>query len=121
MEKITYHPNGYRSVHTYEEMTPDKRPQDSLRDGTGLRFETLEHHGFDVCPEALELTDTAGRHCTYAAQDEFSDTSARPHDESMDGAKLRFETLAHGGEYPDDMPQAIRVTDPDGRSCLYRA
>jgi hypothetical protein len=24
--------------------------------------------------------------------------------------------LEHGGEYPDDMPQAIRGTDPQGRS-----
>jgi hypothetical protein len=36
-----------------------------------------------------------------------------------DGTGLRFETLEHGGEYPDTMPQAIRVTDAEGRSCLY--
>jgi hypothetical protein len=27
--------------------------------------------------------------------------------------------LEHGGEYPDTMPQAIRVTDAEGRSCIY--
>jgi hypothetical protein len=27
----------------------------------------------------------------------------------------RFETLEHGGEFPD----AIRLTDAEGRSCLY--
>jgi hypothetical protein len=32
---------------------------------------------------------------------------------------LRFETLDHGGEYPDTMPQAIRLSDPLGRTCLY--
>ena len=51
----------------YEEMTPEKRPQDPSRDGTGLTFATLEH----------------------------------------------------GGEYPDAMPQAIRLTDAEGRSCIY--
>jgi hypothetical protein len=54
-------------IHEFEEMTPEKRPQDACGDGTGLVFETLEH----------------------------------------------------GGEYPDNMPQAIRVTDPEGRSCIY--
>ena len=29
------------------------------------------------------------------------------------------ETLEHGGEYPDTMPQAIRLTDAEGRSCIY--
>ena len=55
------------SVHEFEEMTPEERPQDPHGDGTGLTFETLEH----------------------------------------------------GGEYPDTMPQAIRVTDAEGRSCIY--
>src|SRR5258705_3841978 len=32
-------------THAYEEMTPDKRPQDQHMDGTGLRFETLDHGG----------------------------------------------------------------------------
>jgi hypothetical protein len=39
----------------------------------------------------------------------------RPQDRSLDGAGMTFETLDHGGEYPDTMPQAIRVTDPLGR------
>lgn len=30
-----------------------------------------------------------------------------------------FEALDHGGEYPDTMPQAIRLTDALGHSCLY--
>jgi hypothetical protein len=32
---------------------------------------------------------------------------------------LRFETLDHGGEYPDTMPQAIKLIDAEGRSCIY--
>jgi hypothetical protein len=30
-----------------------------------------------------------------------------------------LKALDHGGEYPDTMPQAIRLTDALGRSCLY--
>jgi len=37
----------------------------------------------------------------------------------MDGTGLRFETMEHGGEYPDTMPQAIRLIDAEGRSCIY--
>ena len=43
----------------------------------------------------------------------------RPQDPSMDGSGLRFETLDHGGEYPDTMPQAIKLTEAEGRSCIY--
>ena len=43
----------------------------------------------------------------------------RPQDSRMNGKGLRFETLDHGGEYPDLMPQAIKLTDAMGRSCLY--
>jgi hypothetical protein len=32
-------------IHKFEEMTPDKRPQHPYMDGTGLRFETMEHGG----------------------------------------------------------------------------
>ena len=38
-------------------------------------------------------------------------TSADPH---MDGTALRFETMEHGGEYPDTMPQAIKLIDAEG-------
>jgi hypothetical protein len=44
---------------------------------------------------------------------------ARPQDPHLNGSGLRFETLEHGGEYPDTMPQAIRVTDKAGRSSVY--
>ena len=42
----------------------------------------------------------------------------RPQDPNLDGTGLRFETLEHGGEFPDTMPQAIRLTDAEGRSCV---
>ena len=27
--------------------------------------------------------------------------------------------MPHGGEYPDTMPQAIKLIDAEGRSCIY--
>jgi hypothetical protein len=41
---------------------------------------------------------------------------AGPH---LDGTGLRFETMEHGGKYPDTMPQAIKLIDAEGRSCIY--
>jgi hypothetical protein len=43
----------------------------------------------------------------------------RPQDPDLDGTGLRFETLDHGGEYSDAMPQAIKLIDAEGRSCIY--
>jgi hypothetical protein len=43
----------------------------------------------------------------------------RPQDPRMDGTGPRFETMEHGGEYPDTMPQAIKLMDAEGRSCIY--
>ena len=43
----------------------------------------------------------------------------RPQDPDMDGTGLRFETMEHGGEYPVTMPQAIKLIDAEGRSCIY--
>jgi hypothetical protein len=131
MEKIIWREAGQQLRHTYEEMTPEKRPQDvhykgvrcgavlGRRDGTGLQFLPREH-GYDACPEAIVVKDWFRGEATYVVQDSFSDTSQRPQSHSLDGRELSFETLEHGGEYPDDMPQAIRVIDPQGRSAIYR-
>ena len=35
----------------------------------------------------------------------------RPQDPYGDGTGLRFETGEHGGDYPDNMPQAITMAD----------
>ena len=43
----------------------------------------------------------------------------RPQDPQLDGSGLRFETMDHGGEYDDAMPQAIKLIDSEGRSCIY--
>jgi hypothetical protein len=34
------------------------------------------------------------------------------------GPGLRFETMEHGAEYPDTTPQAIKLVDDEGRSCI---
>jgi hypothetical protein len=56
-------------IHKFAEMTPDKRLQDPNLDGTGLRFETMEHGGEypDTMPQALRLVDAEGRSCIYVA------------------------------------------------------
>ena len=106
-------------IHHFEEMTPEKPPQDPLRDGSGLTFETLEHGGVypDSMPQAILLTDAEGRSCMYVPQE--TAPGNRPQDLGGDGRSLQFETLEHAGEYPDDMPQLIKVTDGENRSCIY--
>jgi hypothetical protein len=43
----------------------------------------------------------------------------RPQDLHGDGIGLTFTTLEHSSEYPDTIPQAIHMTDAEGRSCIY--
>lgn len=43
----------------------------------------------------------------------------RPQDPHMTGAGLKFSVLSWGAEYDDDMPEEIRMTDREGRSCVY--
>lgn len=43
----------------------------------------------------------------------------RPQDRHRDGRDLTFETQEHGGELSDNFPNAIRVTDKEGRCCVY--
>jgi hypothetical protein len=119
MKKLRTYEGGWRNLHTYEEMPPEKRPQDPHRDGTGLRFETLEHHGFDVCPEVIRVTDSQGRAATYQIDVKYSDQARRPEDQEGDGSKLKIRTADYGGEYDDDMPQRLRVTDAKGRWADY--
>ena len=78
----------------------------------------LEQHGFDTSPEALVVGDGWGGKATYVVQERYSDMSQGAHTEDIAGGDLRFETLGHGPE--DDMPQAIRVIDPEARSAIYR-
>jgi hypothetical protein len=43
----------------------------------------------------------------------------RPQDPHGDGTGLRFETGEHGGNCPDNTPQAITVTDTRGRWAVH--
>jgi hypothetical protein len=43
----------------------------------------------------------------------------RPQDIHGDGRDWTFETLEHGGDAPDSMPQTIEATDPVGRWAVY--
>jgi hypothetical protein len=56
----------------------------------------------------------------HAASDNAGAVSAPwPQDPRGDGTGLRFETGEHGGDYPDNMPQAITATDAQGRWAVY--
>src|SRR4051812_11410928 len=61
--KIVEERDGWKMTHEFEEMTPEKRPQDPCGDRTGLVFETLEHGGEypDTMPQAIRVTDTEDR------------------------------------------------------------
>jgi hypothetical protein len=51
----------------YEELSPERRPQDPDFDGAGWQFELMEHGGDypDTMPQAIRATDAAGRSCIY--------------------------------------------------------
>ena len=70
--KVIEEHDGARITHEFEEMTPEKRPQDHpRRDGRGLRFETSEHGGEypDTMPQAITVMDLEDRTCTYIPVD----------------------------------------------------
>ncbi len=46
-------------------------------------------------------------------------STMRPQDRRGNGTGLRFETGEHGGDYRDNMPQAITVTDAQDRWAVY--
>jgi hypothetical protein len=54
-------------THKFAEMAPEKRPQDPHMNGTGPRFETLDHgcEYPDTMPKAVTLIDAEGRSCIY--------------------------------------------------------
>ena len=120
MKVVEEYPDA-RLTHEFEEMTPEKRPQDHRRrDGRGLRYETLEHGGAepDVMPQAIRVIDLDDRNCIFVPAEQPA-PEQRPQDSWMDGSGLKFEPLTFGGEYDDNMPMSIRVTDHEDRSCVY--
>jgi hypothetical protein len=80
------------------------------------QFPNLKRHGFPISRSA----EVEERHAMKLTRRyEKMTPEKRPQDPSRDGTGLTFATLEHGGEYPDTMPQAIRLTDAEGRSCIY--
>lgn len=43
----------------------------------------------------------------------------RPQDDTFDGKNLAFILQEHGGDFPDAMPQVIKVIDKNGNWCNY--
>jgi hypothetical protein len=70
----------------------------------------LEKAGYWITPE-----DTALGSQPF---DELT-PDMRPQDIYGDGRDWKFETSEHGGDEPDNMPQAITATDPAGRWAVY--
>ena len=108
-------------IHYFREMAPERRPQDPTGDGAGWTFKTAEHGGEypDNMPQAIIATDADGRSYTLVPKMGGMPPDDRPQDPTGDGAGWTFQTLEHGGEYPDHTPQVIRATDAQGRSCTY--
>jgi hypothetical protein len=108
-------------IHYFREMPPERRPQDPTREGAGWTFQLVEHGGEcpDNMPQAMIATDARGRSYTLVPNLGDMAPDRRPQDPAGDGAGWTFQTPEHGGEYPDDMPQAIRLSDAQGRSRIY--
>jgi len=74
--------------------------------------------------ERGELPSNALPHNEQEPNLQPMDPNERPQDQYLDGRDMRFygykiDTLEQGGEYLDTMPQAIEVTDAEGRKALY--
>jgi hypothetical protein len=50
--------------HHFETLTHDKKPQDQDMEGSGLKFEPLEHDEMTM-PHVIKVTDTKGRWALY--------------------------------------------------------
>jgi hypothetical protein len=72
-----------------------------------------------LAADIIAALEKAG-YCTLGSQpfDELT-PEMRPQDIYGDGRDWKFETSEHGGDEPDNMPQAITATDPAGRWAVY--
>jgi len=75
----------------------------------------LEREGYSIAAITPGTEDTA------LGPQPFDDLTPemRPQDPHGDGRDWTFETSEHGGDEPDNMPQAITATDPQGRWAVY--
>jgi len=79
----------------FEEMTPEKRSQESRRNGRALKFEALEHGGKypDKMTQALRVIDLDDRTCTYEPAEELA-PEKRPQDlPRRGGAEVRSSLI----------------------------
>jgi len=87
----------------------------------GFQFEAIEHGGEypDTMPQGVLVTNAKGHACIYdvSPTDRTLRPGKRPQDPTMDGAGLTF--TAEGGKERGRMPEAVRVTDAEGRTSLY--
>jgi hypothetical protein len=100
----------------YDELRPDQLPRDPSRDGAGWTLTTREQGGAepDTMPQAIEVTDAAGRVAVYVP---ITDTPAnRPQDPGLDGAGWTFRTAEHDAH---DVQQVIEATDADGITTAF--
>jgi hypothetical protein len=121
MHPVTQKVRHEHLIHYFREMPPDRRPQDPTRDGAGWTFQLVEHGGHypDNMPQAMIAADAQGRSYTLVPKLGEMPPDDHPQDPTGDGAGWTFQTLDHGGEYQDDMPQVIRASDAQGRFCIY--
>jgi hypothetical protein len=75
----------------------------------------LDREGYSIAAITPGTEDTA------LGPQPFDDLTPemRPQDPHGDGRDWTFETSEHGGDEPDNMPQAITATDPQGRWAVY--
>ena len=82
-----------------------------------------------LAPHIIAALEKAGYRITPATEDTalgsqpFDELKPemRPQDTYGDGRDWKFETSEHGGDEPDNMPQAITATDPTGAGrCMSR-
>ena len=69
--------------------------------------------------EALIVHVVVSKFCDSLPLYRQSQMLARQQDPRGDGTGWTFRMKEHGGDYPDNMPQAIVATDAEGRSCTY--
>jgi hypothetical protein len=94
--RVVWEKDGRRGVFRWKELPPNKRPQDPSRDGTGLRFETLEHGGArpDMFPLVVRITDQQGRTAQYEPFSEPRKENERPQDDGLASVRFTLSTMA---------------------------
>jgi hypothetical protein len=96
MHPITEQVRHGRLVHYFQEMLPERRPQDPTRDGAGWTFQLVEHGGEypDNMPQAMIAADAQERSYTLVPNRGEIPADGRQQDPMGDGDGWTFQTLA---------------------------